>query len=316
MACRGTNNFDRNLRSTAKKSPIGKLQKAENTKENAIIKRKPLVSVLLPTYNGLSRSIRQAVESVLQQDYENFELIIIDDGSTDETHRYIAENEDYRIRILRNRENLGIAYSLNKGLEIARGKYIARIDDDDYYCRSDKIARQVNFLEGNKEYVSVGCFVYDDFGNELKETTWPVDDENIRRKFPKSPICHAAMMFRKDVLEKANKFYESYPRCEDLELKMFLATKGKLFNIPEYLYVRRRIHEPHRTHGKSTFINVIRIMQKYRKHLGFRTLDFFHEYSYYIMACLSKRLAPNEFKPRFKRFITPLFNKLWGEDTL
>jgi len=267
---------------------------------------KPLVSVLLPTYNGLSRGVRQAIESVLEQDYENFELIVIDDGSTDGTFKFVAENGDGRIKTLRNRQNRGIAHALNKGLKSAGGKYIARIDDDDYYCRSNKISRQVGFLERNGEYVGVGCFVYDDDGNRLKETTWPVNDEEIRRRFPRSPICHATMMFRREVLERAKKLYEPYARCEDLELKMFLATKGKLFNIPEYLYVRRRIHKPCRGHRKSTFVNTLRIMLKYRNQLGFRTVDFLCEIPFYVIASLFERLVPTGFKPSFKKVIVRL----------
>ena len=124
--------------------------------EKLTVKR-PLVSVLLPTHNGKSRNIRRAIESVLKQSYKKLELIIIDDGSTDGTEKLITEiaSEDDRIKTLSNKENQGIAYSLNKGLKRAKGKYIARIDDDDYYYDEDKTRKQVDFLEKNEEYVAV-----------------------------------------------------------------------------------------------------------------------------------------------------------------
>src|SRR3990167_10836604 len=104
-----------------------------------------LVSVILPTYNR-SEYLGRAIESVLNQNYNNFELIIIDDSSTDKTSEVILKYKDSRIRVVKNQENIGFVKSLNKGIKQANGKYIARLDDDDFWTSPDKLEKQVAFL--------------------------------------------------------------------------------------------------------------------------------------------------------------------------
>ena len=120
---------------------------------------KPRVSVILPAYNG-ERFIGRSIKSVLSQRLESFELIVIDDGSSDDTNSIIREfvGRDSRVRHLSNKENLGIQKTLNIGIRESRGEYIARIDDDDEWSDNDKLSRQVDFLDGNKDYVLVGTF--------------------------------------------------------------------------------------------------------------------------------------------------------------
>ena len=110
----------------------------------------PLVSVILPTYNR-EKYIAKAIESVCRQSYKNLELIIVNDASTDATNELVDNLAKYnpKIIILRNEMNLGIVASLNKGIEVAQGKYIARLDDDDVWCDDKKIEKQVEFLEKN-----------------------------------------------------------------------------------------------------------------------------------------------------------------------
>jgi glycosyltransferase involved in cell wall biosynthesis len=116
----------------------------------------PLVSIILSTYNG-SRYICEAIDSVLAQDFIDFEFLIIDDASTDNTANilYTYGANDTRIRIFRNAENLKLVGSLNYGLQEARGKYIARIDDDDIWQDSTKLTRQVQELEKNTDIAVV-----------------------------------------------------------------------------------------------------------------------------------------------------------------
>ena len=92
----------------------------------------PIVSVLMSVYNARADELRQAIESILNQTYKNFEFIIINDGSTNDTEDVILSYEDKRIRYVKNEVNLKIIASLNKGLKLCRGKYIARLDADDY----------------------------------------------------------------------------------------------------------------------------------------------------------------------------------------
>ncbi|MGH7100235.1 MAG: glycosyltransferase family 2 protein, partial [Stellaceae bacterium] len=106
--------------------------------------RQVTVSVLMPAFNA-SRFIRQSIASVLGQTFEDFELLVIDDGSTDDTVAMVEQMRDPRLRLLPNPRNLGIVASLNRGIAAARGRYVARFDSDDI-CRPNRFARQVEFL--------------------------------------------------------------------------------------------------------------------------------------------------------------------------
>ncbi len=114
----------------------------------------PLVSIIIPTYNGQTKWIQLAINSVLNQTFCNFELIIINDASTNDIEQCIINflNTDTRILYYRNTENLGLTATLNKGLSYANGKYIARIDDDDIWCDQDKLSKQIGFMENNPDY--------------------------------------------------------------------------------------------------------------------------------------------------------------------
>jgi teichuronic acid biosynthesis glycosyltransferase TuaG len=106
----------------------------------------PVISIILPTYNGATY-ISRAIESVAAQSYTDWELLVIGDGSTDTTAGIVAEyiKKDSRIQYVKNDSNLGIQKSLNRGLHLAQGKYIARIDDDDQWIDTEKLTKQLNF---------------------------------------------------------------------------------------------------------------------------------------------------------------------------
>src|SRR3990167_5227886 len=108
----------------------------------------PLVSIILPTHNR-SSLIGGSIESVLSQTFRDFELVVVNDGSTDNTRKVVDDfsMRDFRVRQVVNKTNLGLVGSLNKGVENAKGKYIARIDDDDRWCDKEKLEKQITFLE-------------------------------------------------------------------------------------------------------------------------------------------------------------------------
>lgn len=114
----------------------------------------PLVTVFISCYNR-QNFIRESLESVLKQSYKNIEILIIDDCSTDDTLKILAEYQDDRIIILKNSTNMGIPYTRNKGLQNATGKYFAILDSDDI-CTEDRIEKQVTYLEENQDVVAVG----------------------------------------------------------------------------------------------------------------------------------------------------------------
>lgn len=202
--------------------------------------KSPKVSVLLPTHNG-SRFISKSIESVLSQSFEDFELIIIDDGSTDMTPDIAREftRKDKRVVFISNKENLGIQKTLNIGMRIAKGDYIARIDDDDEWIDSKKLEEQITFLYTHPEHVLVGTgvIVVDESRNELFRFYQPLDDASIRnRMLFKSCFMHSAVVFKKDAVLELGGYGESdgVRHVEDYDLWLRLGRVGKLANLPSY----------------------------------------------------------------------------------
>src|SRR3989338_8758264 len=174
----------------------------------------PLVSVILPTYNR-DKTIAKAIESVWRQSYKNLELIIVNDASKDATAKLVSSLAKYnpKIIILQNEINLGIVASLNKGIKAARGKYIARLDDDDVWCDDKKIAKQVDFLEKNPEYCLVGGGVIkvDKNDKEIVRYLLPKEDEYIRKKILINNVfAHTTVLFRKDIFLKVGGYDEKF----------------------------------------------------------------------------------------------------------
>lgn len=191
-----------------------------------------MVSIILPTYNGASR-IHNAIESVLAQTYTNWELIIVDDGSTDDVHTVLPS--DARIRYIKNATNLGIQKALNRGLAEAKGVYIARIDDDDIWSDSTKLIQQVAFLEQHTEYILIGTGVVtiDETGRQLSRYVLPTDDPTIRSNLlRKNCFAHASVLFRNSGVRYSED--EHVRHAEDYELWLRLGMKGKFANLPIY----------------------------------------------------------------------------------
>ena len=190
--------------------------------------------------------IGKAIESILSQDFTDFEFIIIDDGSFDNTYRILADfqKKDNRIHIIKNESNIGLAVSLNKGIKIARGEYVARQDADDVSMRN-RISRQSEFLEQNKDISMVGTF-YEILGKDdklLYEIRLPCWDAEIK-EYLKSVncFCHGSVMFRKSALEKIGFYPEQYRCSQDYALWLKMSKGCKFANIPEFLY-KLNLHE-------------------------------------------------------------------------
>lgn len=200
----------------------------------------PKVSIVLPTYNG-SKWISSAIESIVNQSYLDWELLVLDDGSTDGTDKIILEfcAKDSRVIYIKNEKNLGLQKTLNKGINLAKGEYIARIDDDDKWCDKDKLKKQIDFLGSNTEYVLVGTgvVVVDDFGNEILRYLNPENDKDVRRAILKrNPFVHSSVVFSKSAALKAGLYDEGdYGKhIEDYEFWLRLGRFGKMHNIPFY----------------------------------------------------------------------------------
>ena len=199
-----------------------------------------LVSIILPTYNGGHR-ISWAIESVINQIYPDWELIVIDDGSTDMTESVVLKfaNVDTRIRYIKNEQNIGIQKSLNRGLREAKGEYIARIDDDDEWVDKNKLQKQIDFLHTSPDHVLVGTgvIIVNENREELFRYLLPETDEKLRAKIlGKNYFVHSSVLFRKDKALEFEGYSESKEviHLEDYDLWLKLGTIGKFANLPLY----------------------------------------------------------------------------------
>ncbi|MES2704632.1 MAG: glycosyltransferase [Bacteroidota bacterium] len=191
----------------------------------------PPVTVLMPAYNA-GPYIREAIDSVLRQTFTDFEFLIINDGSTDDTAAILAGYRDARISIV-NQENMGLTATLNKGIVLAKGKWIVRFDADDV-CYPDRIKRQSDFLSSNPGHVIVGAAAdyMDKDGNYLFTFDVLPSDEEIRAaKFVHCPFIHSSVMCLKEAIVKAGGYDTEAYTFEDHLLWRNMADQGKMGNI-------------------------------------------------------------------------------------
>lgn len=202
------------------------------------------VTVLMSVYNG-EKYLREAIDSILNQTFRDFEFLIINDGSTDRTMEILESYNDPRIKIINNERNIGLTKSLNKGLKMARGEYIARMDADDV-SMPDRLKKQVDFLDDHQDYAVVGTFVK--ILNKDSEVICllerPIEDTEIRGFLKRDNcIAHGSVMIRKTCLLDVGLYDELMERSQDYELWLRLSKKYRLANIPNYLYMWRRHNE-------------------------------------------------------------------------
>ncbi|MDR0412224.1 MAG: glycosyltransferase [Dysgonamonadaceae bacterium] len=205
---------------------------------------KVIVSVVLPVYNG-EKYLREAIDSILNQTFRAFELIVIDNASTDSTREIVRSYTDPRLVLVENETNRGLIYSLNRGLSVSRGKYIARIDADDISLPG-KLQRQYDYMEAHPETGICGNSMesFNETTHYRQRIDFAVSDREIRAfAFFQSPFNHPSVLLRKAVLDQHQLQYpELYYNAEDygLWIEMLKHTQGH--NIPAVL-TRYRKHE-------------------------------------------------------------------------
>lgn len=208
----------------------------------------PKVSVLMPVYNTKEEYLREAIESILNQTFTDFEFIIINDGSTNNSEEVILSYNDKRIKYYRQK-NQGIANSLNNGLDVACGEYIARMDSDDISLPT-RLEKEVNILDYNSNINIVGAF-YEIF---------PKKNIIITPEVPKYTdliksccIGHPTVMFRQKDFEKYNLRYNPEYKCEDYELWSRAIRYLSFYNIQEVL-LKYRWHEDNLSKPTEAFL--------------------------------------------------------------
>lgn len=201
----------------------------------------PIVSVVMPVYNA-ENYIEDSIESILKQSFINFELIIINDGSTDHSEYYINRFKDKRIRYFKHPINRGLISSLNEGIQHANGEFIARLDADDI-ANADRLFRQVQFLLRNPDYAICASSyeVINEKGKKKFQMNLPKTDREVKTLLVFcNCICHSSVMLRKsDLYDQV--YRQNYEFCEDYDLWSRLVTRNKVSILPDRL-VKYRLH--------------------------------------------------------------------------
>lgn len=177
----------------------------------------PKVSVLMSVYNG-ERYLKEAVESILNQTFRDFEFIIIDDGSTDSSNAIIRSCDDPRVRLIKNEKNIGLTKSLNKGIDLCRGEYIARMDADDISLPM-RLEKQFEYARNRKVSVlGTWAIDIDNNGNRISVSKKPTSNPHIKAALLfYNPLIHSSIMIKSELL-KRKKYDECFFSSQDYEL--------------------------------------------------------------------------------------------------
>jgi glycosyltransferase involved in cell wall biosynthesis len=197
------------------------------------------VSVILPVFNG-SQFIEEAITSILEQTHEHFEIIILDDGSTDETLTLVSRLKDSRISVYTESDNKGIVYQLNKGLTLSRGDMIARMDADDI-CVPNRFKKQIEFLLTHPKIQVLGSQA-EKFGEVSKATNYPTEPGSIDYLLNYyCPVLHPSVMMRSSLFKERKFFYKNTPYAEDYQLWVDISDGTNIANHKDVL-IKYRIH--------------------------------------------------------------------------
>lgn len=200
----------------------------------------PKVTVLLPVYNG-EQYVHEAIKSILNQSFADFELLIVNDGSIDHSVEIIQSYSDPRIRLVHNEKNLKLIAALNKGLDLARGEYIARMDCDDISL-PQRLEKQVKFMDIHHEVGICGSWLRQFSDNQERIWKAPSRDEEIRCEMLfNSALYHPTVIMRRSVLVDNHLHYEEFPHAEDYRMWLRIMEKSNAANLPEVL-LRYRCH--------------------------------------------------------------------------
>lgn len=206
-----------------------------------------MVSVIMSTYNSQEKYLRIAIESILQQSYKDIELLITIDGSTNKDKQIVEEysSKDNRVIIIDNGSNRGLAYSFNNMIAMSSGKYIFRMDTDDY-SHIDRIEKMVDYLEHHQDIAIAGCnarYIYGDRLSHRKTKMYQDNDDIITSLFFINPLIHPTVVFRADVVKGLNLRYTPFVKSEDYMMWVTCAINGVRFANYKKCLFDYRIHQ-------------------------------------------------------------------------
>ncbi len=250
------------------RSPNGSSDKRQATQAPASV-TSPRVSVIVPVHN-VERYIGAAIDSLLEQTYTDFEVVVVDDGSQDRTVEIVQNYEDPRVRLVRHARNMGVAQARNTGLECSRGELIALLDGDDI-ALPDRLERQVSALDAAPEIGMVGCYSEGiDEAGILIGVVWkrPVssDGTEIGLLF-RNTLGGSPVMFRRSAIPENG--YRQFPVAEDYDFNARLAKRWKVTNVPRAL-IRYRVRRDGLTQTNKDLMetHVRQVMREQLEDLG------------------------------------------------
>ena len=261
-----------------------------------------LVSVILPVFNERLDYLEECITSILNQSYKNFELVVVDDSTDKKVIDYFKSiiGKDSRIVYSHNEKRLGFVKSLNKGLSLAKGDYIARADSDDIQ-KVDRFKLQVAFLEANKDIGIVGSSLekIGENGEKKGIRYYPSAPELVTKKMIlKNAVAHGAAMIRREVIGILGGYNENFEKAEDYELWMRAIKRNiKIYNLPQPL-VKYRVSDIERR-DTLNWINNLKVKLRYFgfDYLGYRIIG--------ILAVSMMIIIPKF----LKRFLFSLYNR-------
>lgn len=262
----------------------------------------PEISVIMGVYNCKNKLLlEKSIDSIIEQTYKDWEFVICNDGSTDDTLMALKkfEEKDKRIKVISYSENHGLNYALNECLKVSRGKYIARQDDDDV-SYPQRFQKELQFLKEHQKYSIVGCIadVYDDTG-EWGE--YLVEERPKKKSFLwNSPFMHPTILVKKDayVAVGGYRIARETRRCEDLDLFMRMYAQGfRGYNIQQKLYKYRLVNDPQKKYRPMKY----RIDEAKVRYKGYKALGMGASAIPYIIKPILVGLIPQKILYRIKK---------------
>jgi len=246
------------------------------------------VAIIMPTYNR-ARYILDAIESIRKQTYSHWELLVIDDASTDDTEKIVKDCivKDSRVSYIRQPKHAGISYNRNYGIKNTTGKYIAMLDSDDIWSDPVKLATQLNFLETHPDYALIGTniVIIDNQNTPTGEISYATTDSMIRNNIlRRNQFAQSSVVFRRSILEHIQTPHKPYDENltvgEDYDLWLAIGTKARFANLSTAM-IMYRVHEGSIIREKKVLAakTHLTIIKKYR-----------HTYPKYILAYLKAYL--------------------------
>lgn len=200
----------------------------------------PLVSVIIPTYNR-SRLLKRAIESILSQTFTDLEIIIVDDHSNDDTEQIIIDFNNNKLKYIKLAHNTGGSLIPRQtALSLSKSKYVAVLDDDDFWFDNDKLAKQISYLENHPECVMVGTDWVTVSGNSTRYYNLPKTYEHIKRRLLfRNCFYHSSVVYRRNIMTEIGGYHVINSGCyrnysNDYEVWMKMGEKGEIVNLPIY----------------------------------------------------------------------------------